>query len=299
MIHFAILLMGGGFETLHLDELEIYQSNLFSINKVGDGYLISSDFDNRLCLVDSLGNEVVSYFRKGHGPNELFHQVVLGITDTAILVLSDERQVIHFNHKLEPQKKTFPPFPLRSWGGVNVKPNLFLVFSSKGAPSFGLTEMGLIRGEWKTMKKAFPIQLLRNHLPDRFLRYQNGFSFFFPGRIKDDTYKIEIHQSGSEAKEDLVQILAADVEELHNPSRNNFIFLETMAKDNGYWAHMEIVNKDYQFAKSYLDRFTEDGSFQGRREFDGKIKVICVYGGTEVFLLDREAMVLKRLHASK
>lgn len=281
----------------NLEDLEIYQYNAMSFHELSDGYLISSDFDNVICRIKNDGQLVARYDQAGPGPNELNHQVVLHADDSEILVVTNHRHIISFNGNLEPQESRFTPLPHSIWGGAKLGKDHYLVLSSRST-SFAIKEFVFEDQQWQTTKRSFAIQLdPQTMVNTRFFRYQNGWGFFYDAAIdtKDD-YLIEIHDLRKHRKENIVQMIAAPIDDLPGRERGKVFLSSSYRYGNGFIAFLVVrTYPKYEFKAAWIDRFNGEGQFIKRYPMDKYTGIIPVHNSEDLLEINQDTMIVRRL----
>ncbi|MDJ0836873.1 MAG: hypothetical protein QNK37_10180 [Acidobacteriota bacterium] len=206
--------------------------------------------------------------------------------------------MIAFDHRLNRRSESFPPLPFRSWGGIVTKKSTYLVFSGLGAPTYGLTELALEEKEWKVLEKAIRVYRTRDLDIHSNVRYQNGWSFLYPGEADEDVYTVDIHHPKEQAVEAPILKLHADVTQLWDLASNKkpAVYILSVARgEESFYVTLSVTDAKFNGLGFFLDEFAHNGDFKGRKELPNRSLLIWVQGGKEVFLLDKEELILTQL----
>lgn len=137
MLFLFLLLLNTPPQSFTFEEIGVYQINSLQIQPINDHFLIVSDMDDLVVLLDSDFRIIKQYKNLGRGPKEILRPTLMGVTDQDIYINSSDGRVTVLDHDLNPRNEQPRSLPIQGWGGWILAPNRFFFLSDRGN-SFGI-----------------------------------------------------------------------------------------------------------------------------------------------------------------
>ena len=210
--------------SVDLDEVGQYETS--SVFHVGDRYLFVSRNEASLVVVNSAGEVLARYEKKGPGPGELTYPVVWSCQKDEIVVVTNDRHVISFNWDLKPDTEKYPFLPVDISSEIYVcgqkqKDSYLVICGSVGKASHLVREMRFENNTWKTSHQFFPqrkpgtsspMEMLQNYRVN--LHHQ---LLFKTVQSTTGQYEISVHSLPTPADQgkdsEVIQMLSGDASE--------------------------------------------------------------------------------------
>ena len=288
---------------VNLEDHDIFSPSLV-FYQVGDGVLVCSARNGVLQIFDSVWRPTHRYDRKGPGPQELEQPFVLGVTSDHIFVVSHGQTVIPFDHQLQIVSQEFPPIsggPFIHFG-IPLSATKFRIYPRVTRKDL-IYDLELEHGAWVRKKNYSPdpqmilSKFLAVHGPNTFIHEIPLRKFADVANFKNsEEYEIEVHQFGENLEENLVQVLSQATVGLEGHRDHIRMIGNSFRWERGYKVPLNFIKYPDYFSISYLDSFTEDGTFAGRQSIDSKWKFHPVHGSNKVLQVDRDSLLVYRFH---
>jgi hypothetical protein len=157
-------------QDIQLSELDLHPAASVRLFAVDEDRLLITHFQNGvLYLIDKKGEVLARYEKQGQGPGELHRHWVLGVTEDQILVCSNNRHIIAFDHSLRLlERQTYPPLPSRLSGYYSYghyANESFYLRQGRFKP-YLIMRIALQNEQWVVLDNHFPTGQTKDDLRD-------------------------------------------------------------------------------------------------------------------------------------
>lgn len=285
--------------TLALGDLGIYGHNSFIIQKHQDRYVLVSDMDHTILVLDQNGAELYRHDKKGEGPEELKWPTLFGVTDRYIYI-NDRSTVKVFDHQLQQIQTFIPKLPLVVWGGQAISDDVFLVDSSPNKPFFALTLLKRGKEEWTIADQILKLEtekadfgIVTNKQYARFHQNKVLVSVGYLNDLEGDYYEVMVHTLSDSFKTELARTLKSKRKTFPQFSSSDVYLSRALPFSQGYVVHVTIRDKQdvNKWVAEYLDIFSRSGAFVKRLALDYQAFLLPVLGSDNTYLVNRDDAV--------
>lgn len=293
MLFLFLLLLNTPPQSFTFEEIGVYQINSLQIQPINDHFLIVSDMDDLVVLLDSDFRIIKQYKNLGRGPKEILRPTLMGVTDQDIYINSSDGRVTVLDHDLNPRDEQPRSLPIQGWGGWILDPNRFFFLSDRGN-SFGIAILENKGSEWEVVKRSFDLKSKPNLIAnDRRLHAIPAYGFYCqPDITERDDYEIEVFSLRSIVHEEpnILTVLSADTTNVKERDHSFILILSALKGESAFyvlWTKLDMSIK--KGTVSFLDAFSLAGEYQGRKEVPPNTHLYPVNGTDYFYLIESDS----------
>ena len=290
---------GGLSGTIDLKPYGFEDVNFLTCHRVGQNVLVIGLHEGQAVLFGEDGALLARVGGGGPAAVNLVQPMLLGISPEEILLLNGGKQILAFDHRLEPRPAAYPPLSRPAMGGRWLAPGKVLL-NTFGNGDYALTRVGLDGGDWRVEAQLFPMSYgppMAEGQPGApsFWLIQQGETVFRwePLTLGEPGYLIEVHQVPAAGGQEQVQVLQRDFEKIEHAAALWPLLVCAARLRDGYAVVFQFADMEtFATASQWVDLFAVNGDFRGRRSIEVYWIPKPLGSGAGLLLLDTRRMDL-------
>jgi len=302
MIFYCLLLACGDISTAPIDHKKkgFFEASLISFHEL-DGHLLAvGPMDNLLVLFDSQGKEIARLEESQPAGAKLAVPTIMGITENRILVVSNGKDILVFDHGLKPVEASYPPLQMMIMSGRHLKADEFMLYTF-GNEEHALTHVALENGAWQKKGALMPVVFSSEEpnqpaMPTSWVAVQGDLAFAWtPIVMGEDRYHIDVFDTAGISTAEQVLVFENRIDDLRGFT-GSWPYLMMASPYGDRYAVLVLLADPTTFAfqSRWLDIFSEQGDFKERREIDKNTELKPVAGTRRLLAMNTTSLLLEK-----
>ncbi len=275
-------------------------ANFISFYAVGERILAVGTPVNQVALFEPNGDLVALLDESSAEADVWATPLGLGVTKQEILLISNGREILGFDHDLKPNGAAYPPLTMGTMGGASLGDDRFLLFTF-GNESHGLTLVSREQRQWKVGARLFPMEYQEGQpegqppAPKFWLSVHQGFAFKWRPLVKGETnYHIDVFDISRGSEEEQVAVLRAELKDIPDFDEYWPALVSAGRLENQFAIGLLLLDSQtFAPVLRRVDLYDAGGAFQERRALPKTLDLKPLQGANRLLALDTESMLLK------